>query len=120
MTRIDDAQKCIHELLPAGKSESTQYARFDHFITNKLLLEDPKINLITPLKAIFLIARHRYMRALWKYSGKQSGSPDPVHRNGRALLRPVLLAIYKPFHRCFQRWCPLGIIILHKPIITLL
>jgi len=56
MTRIDDAQKCIHELLPAGKSESTQYARFDHFITNKLLLEDPTINLITPLKEIFLIA----------------------------------------------------------------
>jgi hypothetical protein len=56
MTRIDDAPKRIHEQLPAGKSASTQYARFGHFLTNKLLLEDPTRNLIHPLKAIFLIA----------------------------------------------------------------
>ena len=56
MTRIDDAPKRIQELLRAGKSESTQYARFGHFLTNKLLPEDPTRNLINPLKAIFLIA----------------------------------------------------------------
>jgi hypothetical protein len=56
MTRIDDAPKRIHELLSAGNSESTQYARFGHFLPNKLLLEDPTRNLIHPIKAIFLIA----------------------------------------------------------------
>ena len=56
MTRIDDAPNRIHELLPAGNSESTQYARFGHFFTNKLLLKDPTRNLIHPLKAIFLLA----------------------------------------------------------------